>query len=537
MQTKWWHNKVVYQIYPKSFNDTTGDGIGDIKGIIEKLEYLCFLGIDIIWLSPVYESPMKDNGYDIANYQKIDPSFGTMADMEQLIYEAKKHDISIVMDLVINHTSDQHPWFIKAKKNKRNKYRDYYIWRDEATDIGSVFGGSAWEFDETTDQYYFHLFTKEQPDLNWQNKKMRHDMYDMINWWFDKGIRGFRLDVIDLIGKDIDNNITANGPRLHPLIKEMSNATFQKHDAFTVGETWGASVDEAALYSNPSQQELSMIFQFEHITLNWHPEFNKFKTTPLNRLALKNILYKWQTEIHPNAWNSLFFNNHDLGRVTSRWGNDGIYNEQCAKAFATVLHMMKGTPFVYQGEEIAMTNVKYQHIDDYNDIEIHNRYHEYVIERQVMGQKEFMQQVYLNGRDNARTPMQWDKSINGGFSIGSPWLRPNSNYLFINVDDNLKQKNSVFYHYQKLIQLRKSDNYGNTLTYGSFIPKTTEYDNLFLFERHYEEKRIIVAVNLGEQSVSFNWENSIDEILINTGQIDYFKTVTLNAYDALVFAY
>lgn len=537
MEKKWWHNNVIYQIYPKSFNDTTGNGIGDIQGIIEKLEYLCYLGVDILWLSPVYESPMKDNGYDISNYQKIDPVFGSMADMEQLIKEAKKHDIGIIMDLVINHTSDQHPWFLEAKKAKDNAYRDYYIWKDSPTDMESVFGGSAWTYDEVTDQHYFHLFAEEQPDLNWDNKAMRKDIYDMINWWLDKGIKGFRLDVIELIGKDIDKGVTSNGKRLHPRLQTLAKDTFNKYDAFTVGETWSASIDDARLYTDPKRKELSTIFQFEHITLNWDKTYNKFKTTPLDRKALKDVLYKWQKELPENAWNSLFFNNHDLGRVTSRWGNDGRYNEKCAKAFATVLHMMKGIPFVYQGEEIAMTNVKYQHIDDYNDIEIHNRHREYVIEQQAMTQHEFLSQVYLNGRDNARTPMQWDKSNNGGFTTGTPWLRPNNNYLFINVDDNLKNKQSVFYHYQKLIKLRHSEDYGDTLVYGAFIPCETTYDNLFLFERHHKEKRLLIAVNLGESSVSFEWERNVDDIIVNTGNIDYFKSITLNAYDALVFSY
>lgn len=537
MDNKWWHNKVVYQIYPRSFNDTTGNGVGDLQGIIKKLDYLKYLGVDIIWLSPVYKSPMKDNGYDISNYREIDQIFGTMDDMEQLIQKAKMVDISIVMDLVVNHTSDQHPWFIDAKSNKHSKYRDFYIWRDQPNDIESIFGGSAWEFDEATNQYYFHLFTKEQPDLNWDNPTLRKTIYEMINWWLDKGIAGFRLDVIDLIGKDPDNNITFNGPNLHTYIKEMSEQTFIPHNAVTVGEAWGASIEDGIQYSNPNNNELSMIFQFEHISANWHPVYNKFKTVPMHRKTLKKILYKWQTGIKDQGWNSLFFNNHDLARVNSRWGNDGIYNELCCKAFSTVIHFMKGTPYVYQGEEIGMTNVKYQHISDYNDVEIHNRYHEYVIEKKAMTQTEFMQQVHLNGRDNARTPMQWDKSLNGGFSTGTPWLKPNSNYIFINADDNLKNDHSVLHHYKKIIEYRKSDAYKDVITYGEFKPLDTDYDNLVLYERHYKDTHLLIAVNLGESSVSFKCKKTIKEILINTGNIKYFKTVTLKAYESLVISY
>jgi glycosidase len=537
MENKWWHNKVVYQIYPRSFNDTTGNGVGDIQGIIEKLDYLKRLGVDIIWLSPVYESPMKDNGYDISDYQKIDPLFGTMEDMETLIQKARLVNISIVMDLVVNHTSDQHPWFLEAKEDINSPYRDYYIWRDEPNEIESVFGGSAWAYDETTKQYYFHLFTKEQPDLNWNNPDLRQSIYDMINWWLNKGVAGFRLDVIDLIGKDPDHLITSNGPNLHKYIQEMSRQTFIPHDAITVGETWGATIEDAIQYSHPDHQELSMIFQFEHITANWHPVYNKFKTLPIHRKTLKNILYKWQTELKEGAWNSLFLNNHDLARVNSRWGNDGIYNDLSCKAFSTMIHFMKGTPYIYQGEEIGMTNVKYQHIDDYNDVEIHNRYKEYVIEKKVMTQSEFMQQVHLNGRDNARTPIQWNKSLNGGFSTGTPWLKPNSNYIFINVEDNLSNPNSVFYHYQKLIAYRKSDTYKDVITYGDFKPLNTNYDNLILYERHHLDQHLLIGVNLGETSVSFELKHDIKEILVNTGHIDYFKTVTLKAYESLVISY
>lgn len=537
MKKKWWHNKIVYQIYPRSFLDTTGNGIGDLQGIISKLDYLKLLGIDIIWLSPVYESPMKDNGYDISNYQAIDPLFGSMDDMDELIKKAKALDISIVMDLVVNHTSDQHIWFKEAKKGKDNPYRDYYIWRDEPNDIGSIFGGNAWEYDEASNQYYFHLFTKEQPDLNWQNPKLRQEVHNLVNWWLEKGVRGFRLDVIDLVGKDVDNHITGNGPDLHKFIREMSEATFIPHDAVTVGETWGASVEDALQYSNPDNNELSMIFQFEHISDSWHPEFGKFKAEPMKRSRIKEILYKWQTDLDENAWNSLFLNNHDLARVNSRWGNDGRYNALCCKAFSTMIHFMKGTPYIYQGEEIGMTNVKYQLITDYNDVETHNFYKEYVIDRAVMTHSEFMSQLHLNGRDNARTPMQWDATLNSGFSSNTPWLKPNTNYYFINVEENLKVKNSVFHHYQELINFRKDSRYSDLIIYGKFIPVDTEYEDLVLYERRYDNQRLLVAVNLGENSVSFDFDHKIQDILINTGNVEYFKTVTLKGYESLVLSY
>jgi glycosidase len=536
MEKKWWHNKVVYQVYPRSFYDSNNDGVGDINGITMKLDYLESLGIDIIWLSPVYQSPMKDNGYDISDYYQIDPLFGDMKDMENLIAEAKKRNISIMMDLVVNHTSDFHNWFKESIKSKDNPYRDYYIWRDHPNELESIFGGSAWEYSDQTNQYYLHLFTKEQPDLNWENQTLRNEINQMISWWFEKGIAGFRLDVIEFIGKKPDQLITANGPKLHTYIKEMSKSTFIPHDAITVGEAWGASLKDGQLYSDPKNNELSMIFQFEHITDNWHPVYNKFKTTKPNIRNIREIMYKWQIG-NNNGWNSLFWNNHDLARVNSRWGNDGMYNEKCAKAYATALHFMKGTPYIYQGEEIAMTNVKYQHIDDYNDVEIHNRYKEYVIEEKSISQQEFMQNVYLNGRDNARTPMQWNKTTNAGFSKATPWLRTNPNYLFINVEDNLQQQNSVFYHYRKLIQLRKSTQYSDVMVYGDFQPINTSYDSLFLYERYNDHQRLLVAVNLSEDTVSFDFNHEIKDILINTGNVHYFKTITLGAYDSIVISY
>lgn len=379
MEQKWWHDSVVYQIYPRSFCDSNGDGIGDLNGIRSKLDYLAGLGVDVLWLSPVYQSPMDDNGYDISNYQAIAPEFGTMQDMEALIEEAKQKNIRIVMDLVVNHTSDEHSWFQQASESKDSPYRDYYVWRDAKpdgsapSDLESIFGGSAWEWHEPTQQYYLHLFSKKQPDLNWENSKVHDEVHQMMNWWIDKGIGGFRLDVIDLIGKDIDKGITGNGPRLHPLLQKMNQATFGCKDLLTVGETWGATPEIAKLYSAPERDELSMVFQFEHITLTWG-DGDKWQPIPLDLRAFKEVLTKWQLELKDTGWNSLFWNNHDLPRAVSKYGDDGEHRVKSAKMLATVLHCLKGTPYIYQGEEIGMTNANFERLEQYRDIESLNFY-------------------------------------------------------------------------------------------------------------------------------------------------------------------
>ena len=436
MERKWWHSSVVYQIYPRSFNDSNGDGIGDINGIIEKLDYLKELGIDVIWLSPVYKSPNDDNGYDISDYCDIMDEFGTIEDMDRLLNEAKERNIKIVMDLVVNHTSDEHKWFIEAKKSKDNEYRDYYIWRDpvndkEPNDLGSTFSGSAWQYDEESGQYYLHLFSKKQPDLNWENENVRKEVYDMMNFWIDKGIGGFRMDVIDLIGKVPDDMITGNGPKLHEYLQEMNKAALEGNDLLTVGETWGATPEVAKLYSNPERKELSMVFQFEHIGLDQIEGKDKWDVKPLDLLELKRVLSKWQTELEGEGWNSLFWNNHDLPRIVSRWGNDKEYRVESAKMLATILHGMEGTPYIYQGEEIGMTNIRLENIDEYNDIETLNMYKDRI--SKGYSHEEIMNSIYIKGRDNARTPMQWDDSENAGFTTGKPWLAVNKNYKEINV--------------------------------------------------------------------------------------------------------
>lgn len=408
MERKWWHHSVVYQIYPRSFQDSNQDGIGDLQGIISRLDYLAYLGIDVIWLSPVYESPNDDNGYDISDYQAIMAEFGTMEELEELIEEAKKRNIRIVMDLVVNHTSDEHPWFIEARKNKENPYRDYYIWRDpvngeEPNGLRSIFSGPAWQLDEQTGQYFLHLYSKRQPDLNWKNKQVRQAIYQMMNFWIDKDIGGFRMDVIDMIGKEPDKEITSNGPKLHEYLQEMNQATFGDKNLMTVGETWGATTEIAKLYSNPKRKELSMIFQFEHIGLDQQEGKDKWDLKPLSISELKKVLSKWQTSLGDEGWNSLFWNNHDLPRIVSRWGNDDMYRIESAKMFAILLHMMKGTPYIYQGEELGMTNCPIDDIAEAKDIETINMYNERI--SSGFTKEEILESINAKGRDNARTPM------------------------------------------------------------------------------------------------------------------------------------
>ncbi len=510
LDKKWWHDAVVYQIYPRSFMDANNDGMGDLAGIISKLDYLKKLGINVIWLSPVFKSPMDDNGYDISDYQDIAPEFGTLEEMERLIAEAAKRDIKIVMDLVVNHSSDEHPWFVEARKSKENPYRDYYIWRQPnedgsaPNDFHSYFGGSGWEFDQQTGEYYFHQFSKKQPDLNWENPKVQQEVHDMMNWWLDRGIGGFRMDVIDLIGKDVDKQIMVNGPRLHPLLQEMNKATFGARDVLTVGETWSATPEIAKLYSDPARKELSMVFQFEHITITFDPEQGKWKPRPFDLVKFKQVISKWQTELADSGWNSLFWNNHDLPRVVSKYGDPEHYRVPSAKMLATALHFLKGTPYIYQGEEIGMTNVQFDSIADYQDIESLNLYKERVAAG--VPHKEMMQGIYENGRDNARTPMQWDKTRNAGFSEAQPWLKVNPNYNEINVESALSDPNSVFYHYQKLIQLRKEL---PVMVYGDYQALFADHKKVFAYQRTLGNERVLVINNFTAESVSLQIDTSL----------------------------
>jgi glucan 1,6-alpha-glucosidase len=536
MNVKWWQTAVVYQVYPRSFQDSDGDGVGDLRGIIHRLDYLEKLGITTIWLSPVYKSPNDDNGYDISDYQDIMTEFGTMDDMDELIKQADQRNIKIIMDLVVNHTSDEHKWFIESRKGKDNPYRDYYIWRDPVNgeapnSLKSTFSGSAWEYDEETGQYYLHLFSKKQPDLNWENEKVRQEVWDMMNFWLEKGVGGFRMDVIDLVGKIPDKEITGNGPKLHDYLQEMNQETFGKYDVLTVGETWGATPEIAKLYSDPNRNELSMVFQFEHIGLDQQTGKEKWDHKPLEINELKQVLSKWQTALGNEGWNSLFWNNHDLPRIVSRWGNDSTFRVESAKMFAILLHLMKGTPYIYQGEEIGMTNYPVNDISEVEDIESVNMYHE----RLANGYKkeDIIASINFKGRDNARTPIQWDRTENAGFTTGTPWLHVNPNYQEINVEANLEDPNSIFYCYHKLIQLRKDH---PIIVWGDYELVKDTPEQVFMYLRHFEGETWAIVANFGEQTNTLQLEHlgqSSDVVISNYERTSVnFHHIELKPYEA-----
>lgn len=514
---KWWQNAVVYQIYPKSFQDSDGDGVGDIRGMISRLDYLQELGIDAVWISPMYCSPQKDNGYDIADYREIDPMFGTLADMDELIAEAGKRGIRIIMDLVLNHTSNEHKRFLEAKKSKDNPYHDYYVWKDGVegvypNDMKATFGGPAWEWVPELQQYYFHQFAVEQPDLNWENPDVRREIYDMIRWWMDRGAGGFRLDVIDQIAKEPDLGITSNGPRLHEFLRELSRETFQRGDLITVGEAWGATPENAKLYSNPDGSEFSMVFQFEHMVLDQQEGKEKWDLAPLPFRKLKKCLAKWQEALHETGWNSLFWDNHDLPRIVSRWGDDGRYRTESAKMLAAVLHGMQGTPYIYQGEELGMTNVKFTDISSYRDIETLNMYEERI--QEGYEKDGVMRSIYAKSRDNARTPMQWNAEEHAGFTAGKPWIEVNPNYTEINAEAERKDPDSVWHFYQKLIRLRKEN---PIFADGAFNLLLPEDEQIFAYTRTDQETQMLVCANFtGEPAscpVLTEWQDA--EILIH----------------------
>ena len=498
----WWKSAVFYQIYPKSFQDSDGDGLGDIPGIISHLDYLETLGVDGVWLSPVYDSPQADNGYDISDYEAIWPPFGTMEDMETLIREAKKRGISIIMDLVLNHTSDQHFWFREALKSRDNPYHDYYVWRDGTPDtppngLRATFGGSAWEWVPQLGQYYFHQFAVAQPDLNWENPRVRRELYDMIRFWVDKGIEGFRLDTIDNIAKEPDRLITNNGPRLHEFLDELSREAFVEEWLVTVGEAWGADVERARRYSAPDGSELSMVFQFQHLLLDQRSDGEKWDVAPLPLVELKKCLARWQTGLHGWGWNSLFFDNHDLPRIVSRWGDDGKYRVESAKMLAAMLHGMEGTPYIYQGEELGMTNCPMT-IDQYVDLEAKNAY----AERKAKGcaEEDIMAFLYARSRDNARTPMQWDDGPNAGFTTGRPWLPVNPNHRKINARAALADHDSVFWFYHRLIALRKDY---TVFREGDFALLDPENEEVFAYIRRMESERLLVVCNFTGKAVDW----------------------------------
>ncbi|WP_034549944.1 glycoside hydrolase family 13 protein [Carnobacterium funditum] len=497
MKKKWWNHSVVYQVYPRSFQDSNDDGVGDVQGMIQRLDYLADLGIDVIWLSPIYQSPNDDNGYDISDYQIISSEFGTMSDVEELIEKASNHGIKILMDLVVNHTSDEHAWFKDALKSKDNVYRDFYIWREPKEDgsppneLLSVFGGSAWELDLNSNQYYLHLYSKKQPDLNWENPKVRKEIYKMMNFWLEKGIGGFRMDVIDTIGKIPDELITTNGPKLHDYIKEMNLNTFGQYDVLTVGETWGATPEIAKLYSDPERNELSMVFQFEHIGLDQHPGKPKWDTKELDFVELKSVFSKWQMELGNKGWNSLFWNNHDIPRIVSNWGDDSKeYRVVSAKMFATFLHLLKGTPYIFQGEEIGLINTPVTNIEELDDIESKQLYDERI--KAGYSVSDILSSINKKGRDNSRRPMQWNNEKNAGFTKGNPWLALNPNYSTINVIKDQENENSVYNYYKKLIRLRKEN---DLVVYGEYKELLPEDKQLYVYERSYCGETWLIVIN------------------------------------------
>lgn len=555
MNRTWWKESVVYQIYPRSFCDSNGDGIGDLKGIQSKLDYLKELGINVIWMSPVYKSPNDDNGYDISDYQDIMTEFGTMADFDELLAAAHERGIRIVMDLVVNHTSDEHPWFIESRSSKENPKRDYYIWRDavdghEPNNWGSSFSGSAWEWDEKTQMYYLHCFSKKQPDLNWENPKVRDDVFAMMDWWCRKGIDGFRMDVISMISKkdglpDVptDGGLygncmygTCNGPHVHEYLQEMNQRVLSKYDLMTVGECAGVTIEEAKKYANAEGTELNMVFQFEHTSLD-SGTMDKWCKKPIPLQELKANLSKWENELEGKAWNSLYFCNHDQPRIVSRLGDDSPLSAKC---IATVLHMMQGTPYVYQGEELGMTNCPFGSIENYRDLESINAYHE-LTEAGLRQPEELLECIAYKSRDNARTPMQWNSSKNGGFTEGTPWIMVNPNYKEINAEQEMADPDSVFHYYQHLIALRRSSRWSDIIVYGHYELLAPENPQVFAYTREYEGRKLLVICNLSSEKVSFEIPDSVswtqaDRLIGNYKYQELARKTELRPWEAEVWA-
>ncbi|WP_026689140.1 glycoside hydrolase family 13 protein [Alteribacter aurantiacus] len=558
MTKQWWKESVVYQIYPRSFNDSNGDGIGDLKGITEKLDYLKNLGVDVIWLSPVYDSPNDDNGYDIRNYQAIMDEFGTMEDWEQLLEEIHNRGMRLIMDLVVNHSSDEHAWFTESRKSKDNPYRDYYIWRPgkedgtEPNNWESAFSGSAWHYDEGTDEYYLHLFSKKQPDLNWENPTLREEVYSMMRWWLDKGVDGFRMDVVNFISKveglpDAEpqegkkyapgGEYFANGPRIHEFLHEMNEKAMKGYDAMTVGEMPMVTPEIAQKYTDEEREEVNMVFQFEHVDIDSGPG-GKWDLRPLKLQDLKDNLTKWQKALEHKGWNSLYLNNHDQPRMVSRFGNDGEYRVESAKMLATLLHMMKGTPYIFQGEEIGMTNVRFESIDDYEDIETLNMYKEK--REQGVPHKTIMEGIYVKGRDNARTPVQWNSDKHAGFTTGTPWLKVNPNYTKINAEQAVNDPNSTYHYYKKLIELRHNN---EIIVYGGYDLLAEKDQHIFAYERTLDEERLLVVCNFYEDAATFdvpkNYQDQSGELLISNYDNETSRelpiAIHLRPYEAIVY--
>ena len=552
MEKRWWKESIVYQIYPRSFKDSNGDGIGDLNGITEKMDYLQKLGINVLWLSPVYQSPNDDNGYDISDYQAIMDEFGTMEDFDRMLAAAHEHGIKLVMDLVVNHTSDEHPWFIESQKSVDNPYRDYYIWRPgkdgkEPNNWGSCFSGPAWKYDEKTDMYYLHLFSRKQPDLNWDNPKVRQEVFDMMNWWLDKGVDGFRMDVISLISKKPDLpdglvgingyasfNEPANGPHVHEYLQEMREKVLNNADTITVGECSGVTLEEAKKYARSDEKELNMVFQFEHMDVDADGS-NKWTDKKMNLRDMKAVLTKWQKGLEEIAWNSLFWENHDQPRSVSRFGNDSSqYRERSAKMLATCLHMMQGTPYVYQGQELGMTNVPFHSVEDFRDLDSINAYHELVEDQKVFSKEEMMRYLRYKSRDKARTPFQWDDSENAGFTTGTPWIMVNPNYKEINAKAELADPNSVFYYYQKLIQLRKEK---EIIVYGTYDLLLPESEELYVYTRTLGEEKLLVVCNFSENEVELEIPEEFRKgsyLISNYETRPVENTMKLRAYESFV---
>lgn len=552
MEKQWWKESVVYQIYPRSFMDSNGDGIGDLNGITEKLDYLKELGIDVIWLSPVYQSPNDDNGYDISDYRAIMKEFGTMEDYDRLLSEAHRRGLKIVMDLVVNHTSDEHPWFVESRKSKDNPYRDYYIWRParngkEPNNWGSCFSGPAWEYDPATDMYFLHLFSKKQPDLNWDNPKVRDEVFDMMNWWLDKGVDGFRMDVISLISKNPDFpdgvpgingyasfNGPANGPHVHEYLQEMRQKVLDGRDTLTVGECSGVTLEEAKKYARSDGKELNMVFQFEHMDVDADGA-NKWSDKKMDLTDLKQVMTKWEKGLEGIAWNSLFLENHDQPRSVSRFGDDGKYRELSAKMLATWLHMMQGTPYIYQGQELGMTNVPFQDISDFRDLDSINAWNE-LVGGEIFTPEEMLRYLRYKSRDNARTPFQWNSEPNAGFTTGTPWIMVNPNYPEINAEDQLKRPDSVFRYYQKLIQLRKEH---EIIVYGSYDLLLPEDRELYVYTRTLGKEKLLVICNFYGNEREFNLPEDFParraKLLIgNYENTPIHQTLKLRPYEAIV---
>ncbi|WCK55253.1 alpha,alpha-phosphotrehalase [Aneurinibacillus sp. Ricciae_BoGa-3] len=556
MEQPWWKKSVVYQIYPKSFKDTTGDGVGDLQGIIEKLDYLKELGVDVIWITPIYRSPQKDNGYDISDYYTIYEKYGSMEDFERLLAEGHKRGIRIIMDIVVNHTSTEHEWFRKARESEDSPYRDFYIWKEgkdgqEPTNWQSKFGGPAWEFDEKTGKYYLHLFDVTQADLNWENEDLRQELYNMMHFWFKKGVDGFRLDVINLISKDQrfpddDGSIPpgdgrrfyTDGPRVHEFIREMNEEVFSKYESMTVGEMSSTTLENCIQYTNPESKELSMTFNFHHLKVDY-PNGEKWALAEFDFLALKRILSTWQTGMHQgNGWNALFWCNHDQPRVVTRYGNDGEFRVQSAKMLATVIHMMQGTPYIYQGEEIGMTDPKFDRIEQYRDVETLNMYR--LKQEHGMSPEEVMEVIKRRSRDNSRTPMQWNDGPQAGFTGGTPWIGIPANYESINVESALADPDSILYHYKKLISLRKEL---DIVTWGDYQLLAEEDPRIFAYTRNYNGETLLVVNNFYGKDATFNPQAELAEderkceiLLSNYADSPMLSTgVDLRPYESVVY--